>query len=377
MHLIERYALSTGLEIDNPDISLLFYPTACDNYVCFHASSKDQLRDYDYWDEVKGLIDPHFEKLNLKTLQIGLEKDPDLNCDIDLRGRTNIRQMAYIVKNSFLFLGVDSFPAHLAGFYNRKMVSIYSNSFAACVRPYWGDQSNQKIIETERPNGEKPSFSFSENPKTVNRIKPEIIANSALELLGQEPINYETIYIGSHYKSNFFEVIPIKKTTIKAENIDVRMDYAHNEDVLSEILKRNIVEVTLSAPISENIIKSKRIKKIIYKAESFDKDFCKLIKKEGIPHILVCTSSENLSKERVENFDILISYLDIKESIENNKKKINIDDFNEIKIKSNKKIVCGDKLYESYFDLNERKNLDHFYIDLEFLNVYIDSDERE
>ena len=285
--------------------------------------------------------------------------------------------MAYIVKNSFLFLGVDSFPAHLAGFYNRKKVSIYSNSFAACVRPYWGDQSNQKIIETERPNGEKPSCSFSENPKTVNRIKPEIIANSALELLEQEPINYETIYIGSHYKSNFFEVIPIKKTTIKAENIDVRMDYAHNEDVLSEILKRNIVEVTLSAPISENIIKSKRIKKIIYKAESFDKDFCKLIKKEGIPYMLVCTSSENLSKERVENFDILISYLDIKESIENNKKKINIDDFNKIKIKSNKKIVCGDKLYESYFDLNERKNLDHFYIDLEFLNVYIDSDERE
>ena len=196
MHLIERYSLSTGLKIDNPTISEQFFPIVCEKYVCFHASSKDNLRDYDYWHEVKSLLAPHFAKLNLKTLQIGLEKDPSLNCDIDLRGKTNLRQMTYVVKKSDLFIGVDSFPAHLAGFFNRKMVSIYSNSFAACVRPYWGNQKNQKIIETERPNGEKPSFSFNENPKTVNRVKPEQIANSALELLGLEKLKYKTFFMG-------------------------------------------------------------------------------------------------------------------------------------------------------------------------------------
>ena len=60
MHLIERYSLSTGLEIDNPTISEQFFPTVCEKYVCFHASSKDNLRDYDYWEKVKSLLEPLF-----------------------------------------------------------------------------------------------------------------------------------------------------------------------------------------------------------------------------------------------------------------------------------------------------------------------------
>ena len=375
MHLIERYALSTGLKIDNPNISHLFYPTACDEYVCFHASSKDNLRDYDYWNEVKELIDPYFKNLNLKTLQIGLGKDPSLNCDIDLRGKTNIRQMAYLVKNCSLFLGVDSFPAHLAGFYNRKMVSIYSNSFAACVRPYWGNQSNQKIIETERPNGEKPSFSFNENPKTVNRIKPELIANHALDLLEQKPTKHKTLFIGSNYKSSFAEVIPTETSNVVSDLIDVRMDYAHNEQVLAHLLNKNKVEVTLSKPIHENFLKSGKITKVIYKADWFDQNFLSKIKESAIPHVLICTSSENLSNERAKNFDYLVNHLDVKDLAKHNKKKIGDIDFNKIKIKSGKKVICGDKIYDSFFDLNGRKNLDHFYLDLDFFMVYTEGDE--
>ena len=375
MHLIERYALSTGLKIDNPDISELFYPTACDEYVCFHASSKDNLRDYDYWHEAKELIDPYFKNLNLKTLQIGLEKDPNLNCDIDLRGKTNIRQMAFLVKNCSLFLGVDSFPAHLAGFYNRKMVSIYSNSFAACVRPYWGNQSNQKVIETERPNGEKPSFSFTENPKTVNRIKPETIANHALDLLQLKKSNRKTLFIGNNYKSSFAELIPTEKSNITSELIDVRMDYAHNEEVLAHLLQRNKVEITLSKPIHESFLKSGKINKIVYKSDSFDQNFLSKVKENAISNVLICTSSENLSSERAKNFDYLVNHLDTEDLIKHNKNKIGDIDFNKIKIKSGKKVVCGDKTYDSFFDLNGRKNLDHFYLDLEFFMIYTEEDE--
>ena len=76
LHLIERYALSTGLKIDLPSITDLFYPIVADKYVVFHTSSKDNLRDYDYWEEVKEMLQPLFNKYNLKTVQIGLEKDP-------------------------------------------------------------------------------------------------------------------------------------------------------------------------------------------------------------------------------------------------------------------------------------------------------------
>ena len=186
MHLIERYALSTGLKIDLPSITDLFYPIVADKYVVFHTSSKDNLRDYDYWEEVKEMLQPLFNKYNLKTVQIGLEKDPAINCNIDVRGKTSINQMANVVRNCSYFIGVDSFPAHLAGFYDRKMLAIYSNSYSASVRPYWGSRDNQKIVETHRPNGEKPSFSFNEKPKTINRLKPDEIASDFSELIEKD-----------------------------------------------------------------------------------------------------------------------------------------------------------------------------------------------
>ena len=375
MHLIERYSLSTGLEIDNPTISEQFFPTACEKYVCFHASSKDNLRDYDYWEEVKSLLEPYFKKLKLKTVQIGLEKDPSFSCDIDLRGKTNMRQMAYVVKKSDLFMGVDSFPAHLAGFFNKKMVSIYSNSFAACVRPYWGNRKNQKIIETERPNGEKPSFSFNENPKTVNRIKPETMANAALELLGVEKLKYKTIFMGEVCKQKYLEIIPTQKTDVTNENIDVRMDVEHNEDVLKYILQKNEVEVSTSKAISEELLISKRIKKIIYKSDKFDANFIELTKRHAVPTSLICTSKKNISRERVKFFDFLINDSQEDEIIKQNKERFGDHDLDKLRIKSGKKTVCGDKIYETFFDFKGRENSDDFFLDLDWFMVYSDSDE--
>tara|TARA_B100000945_G_scaffold117576_1_gene93446 strand:+ start:15601 stop:16728 length:1128 start_codon:yes stop_codon:yes gene_type:complete len=375
MHLIERYSLSTGLQIDNPTISEQFFPIVCDKYICFHASSKDNLRDYDYWDEVKALLNPFVKKFKLKTVQIGVEKDPSLNCDIDLRGKTTMRQMAYVVKKSDLFIGVDSFPAHLAGFFNKKMVSIYSNSFAACVRPYWGDPKNQKIIETERPNGEKPSFSFSENPKTVNRIKPEQIANAALELFGESKLKHKTLFVGELCKEMCVEVIPTKHTKIVSERIDVRMDISHNEEVLRDILERNSVEVTTSKPISEELLASRRITKIVYKADELDEDFLSLIKKYGIKNALICTSEKNISSQRSKFIDCLINEIQDNQIIQQNKGRFSDRYLNRIKIKSGKKIICGDNVYDTLYDFRDRRNSDDFFLDLDWFMIYYDGNE--
>jgi hypothetical protein len=374
MHLIERYALSTGLKIDNPVISEQFFPTSCEGYVCFHASSKDNLRDYDYWNETKNLLEPFFKKLNIKTLQIGLEKDPSLSCDIDLRGRTNMRQMAYIVKNCDLFIGVDSFPAHLAGFFNRKMVSIYSNSFAACVRPYWGDRSNQKIIETDRPDGEKPSFSFNENPKTVNRIKPEKIANSALSLLGLDSLKYKTIFMGEMCRQKHVEIIPRENTEVISESATVRMDLDHNEEVLKNIIQRNFVEVILTEPIDESLLVSKKIKNILYKNDNFNADFIKKVKRHGVPLALVCNKKENVSSLRASFFDLFIYECNESKIIEQNKERFK-HNLNQLKIKSGKKIVCGNKIYQTLYEFNGKKNKDDFFLDLDWFFIYADGDE--
>lgn len=372
MHLIERYALSTGLKIDNPQISHLFFPVTCEKYVCFHASAKDNLRDYDYWLEVKSLLKKYFEKNNFKTVQIGLEKDPSLKCDIDLRGKTNIRQMAYVVKNCDLFLGVDSFPAHLAGFYNRKMLSIYSNSFAACVRPYWGNQNNQKIIETDRPNGEKPSFSFQENPKTINRIKPEKIAQSALDVLGiKQNIKHKTLFIGDSFKKILFHIIPDFAYEIFNKNLVLRFDLLHNEENCYHLFRNNNISIVTNKPLNDITLKSKNINNVAYFSDEFDEEFVNRTKKHGVTIRLFCTKKENLSEQRLKFFDDQIILIEEKEKIKNNKEKISLKKVN-FKITSYSIYMKNGEAYHSLFEANGKENLDDIFIDLEKLMIYTD-----
>ena len=86
--------------------------------------------------------------------------------------------------------------------------------------------------------------------------------------------------------------------------------------------------------------------------------------------------SATLKSSQNEYFEVILNdYLNLKDLIKNNKKEVEIDDFSKIKLKSGKKVVCVDKIYESYFDLNNRKNLDHFFVDLEFFRVYTEGDE--
>ena len=171
------------------------------------------------------------------------------------------------------------------------------------------------------------------------------------------------------------DVIPTEKTDVVFNAISVRMDLAHNEEVLEHIIQRNEVEVVTKQPISERLLASKRIKKVIYKSDEFDTDFIYLIKKYGIQHGLACIDEKNVAKERARLFDFLINHLDEKAIIKQNKDRFNPDDFNKIKIVSGKKVVCGAKVFESIFDFNDRKNLDDFFLDLDFFRVYINSHE--
>ena len=127
MHLLDRYALSCGVKIDKPFILEQYYPMVLDKYVVFQTSGKGNSRQYDYWDKVFSFIREYCS--DYKIVHVGLPSDQTVEgVDEDLRGKTSIRQLAYIIKNSSLYLGVDSLSTHLAGFYNKKIVSLYSSN---------------------------------------------------------------------------------------------------------------------------------------------------------------------------------------------------------------------------------------------------------
>ena len=372
-HLAEEYAKSCGVKIGTPILRPHYFPVLHDKYITIHNDKKIQAKQYDMWPDVIELLRPYLG--DIKIIQIGAFGEETIN-GVDQHIPTNtLKQSAYIIGRGLGHVGIDSVPVHIASALDRPVVGIYAHTYANTCDPLWNKKTKAITIESDR-GGNKPSFSLEEHPKTINLIKPEQIVQAVLDILNiNETIKHKTLFTGQNYTSNFVEVIPTEKTNVSARLMDVRMDYAHNAEVLAHILQRNKVEVTLAQPIDSSFINSKRITKIIYKANEFDPDFCRLIKQSGIPHVLICTSEENLAEQRAKNFDFLINYLNLKDLIKNNKKSVEIDDLSKIKLKSNKKVVCGDKIYDSYFDLNNRKNLDHFFIDLEFFRVYTESDE--
>ena len=85
---------------------------------------------------------------------------------------------------------------------------------------------------------------------------------------------------------------------------------------------------------------------------------------------LVCTDSKNIAKERARFFDYMIHQDKKPKVIQDNKKLLEGVNLNSLKIKSRKKIICGNKIYESHYDKNDRKNDEDLFVDLDWFIIY-------
>ena len=70
----------------------------------------------------------------LPVIQIGARTDQILGNGefdlVDLRGKLTYRQSAYVISKAALFVGVDSFPMHVAGLFNIPMVVTFGSGAA-------------------------------------------------------------------------------------------------------------------------------------------------------------------------------------------------------------------------------------------------------
>lgn len=368
MSPIERYALYSGVKIENPQILEHFYPVSAAKYVCFCPSRKDALRDYDYWDIVVELIKPVLTGMGYSTVQIGTQKDEPIGCDIDLRGKLNIRQIAGVLRNCEFFVGADTFPTHVAAYMGKPIVAIYAASFLECSKPHWGDFSKHHLIQTPRESKENPSFLLNESPKTINRIKPEEIVFKIYDVLGvNSDFKFKTLYVGPRFRDACVDVIPMKVSEVRAKEMNIRMDFHHNDKCLQQILLNNQAEVTTKSPFNLNFPHVRNIKRVNYLASDFDLLFIENIKKLGIPITLLCDSSENLSKERLKMFDYTVNFLDLPKLIAENKLKLGANPW-QASIRSNKTVVCGENVYESLYKFSGKE--DDFFVDLDWFYVY-------
>lgn len=366
-HLIQEYAKSCGVKIGSPKISPTFYPIPFDKYITIHHGTCNSTV-YSYWPEVIEILKPILEKENIKIVQILEGKSPIIP-KADHHVLCSPKQAAHIVEHSECHVGVDSVYCSIAGEFLRPLVAVYSHTSPKNTGPWKCDKEKTNIITAF--GDAKPSYNPNDSQKVINSIKPEYLAGKILSSLNKDDeIKFKTLFIGERFRDECIDVVPIAPTNIQREKINVRMDIHHDESVLAKIIEKNRVEVTLSNPISSKILFSGRIFTINYLSEKFDESFVKMAKQSGIQLNLLCVSKKDLSNERAKFFDYSIIFHDLKEIIAKNKEKFSEISTENLKIKSNKQIVIGEKTFHSYREALQCDDL--FFLDLEWLYVYSD-----
>ena len=115
-NILEAYADVVGvspskckmyLPTDDPPVSL---PK---NYIVIHSgNTKWPGRD---WSHHKfEVLANKLSTEGYKVVSVGTNRDHPITADINLRGRTTIAQLASVIEGADLFVGIDSFPMHVA-----------------------------------------------------------------------------------------------------------------------------------------------------------------------------------------------------------------------------------------------------------------------
>ena len=383
-HLIEEYAKNLGVKIGKPIFEPHYFPIIEDKYITVHLDNTIDSKYYEFFQEVLDLLKNIISPLGYKIYQIGGGEDPELTgADKSYLGFSR-KQTAYIIKNSCLHIGIDSFPVHLASVYDVPIVALYSHIYPQHAYPYWSSKEKVRILEADR-KGNKPSYSYQEKPKSINTIKPEEIVKNACELLGVPFTNsISTKYIGESYSTPFIEIVPNffgESNQLKDRLLNIRMDYEFNEDCLLEWAKNYKVQIITNRPIDFQLLSSTKhnidqFSFDINDCETFSIEYLEAVKNLGIKLSGVCKNFENLSEIREFYFDFLIEEEDKIdfEKVEELRK------FNNLKFLTKRDIFSEGKRFSSKAHLDSKQPLldkvsnvidsDEFWRDLEHYYIY-------
>lgn len=355
MHLFTEYALSTGSRLKTPKLLEKFYPINSTKYLTFQASSGMASKNYDYFSDVLELLITILKKYNIDIIQLGGKEDEILPHTIRLCGLTNLAQSTYIIKRGLLHFGNDSSLIHMASCLDKPIVSVYGISPPEVCGPYFNSKSRTICLTPEFPEGQKYSYTPTEQPKMVNTINPEQIARAILELLGlKEEISCETIFIGKEYKKQLIEVIPnhlVHPQQLQNTIINLRADLLWNEEAIYANASQRPCTIVTNRPLNLDIIKQfkQNVKNILYLLEidnsAQDLEFIKKLHESGISYVLLTHDLENINKFKLDylDYNMIIPVPICKREEVKNVDKVGANTY----FKTNKLILSNGKVYLS------------------------------
>lgn len=386
MHLAENYALTAGVKISKPQIETLFYPLPFKNYITIQCSSGMVSKNFDYYNDVIRLIKPYLIENNIEVVQIGLKNDPKMSNVYSLLGKTNIRQVAYVIKNANLHLGNDSFACHFAGHFNTPLVALYGPAVKETCKPYWGDEDKQILLSPDNKK-ERPSYSAEERVKRVNSISTFEICSSVLKLLSiKNNFNdYIQTYIGESFYINAVDIVPnfkpVNSRNPELENLSIanlRLDYLDNLTYLDDWLSSRLCNVYINSEKHlDYIIKYKNNIKQIHITLNMDisNQFVEKIHTLNKPVLFYANNNKLLPDIRIKFFEVDVLSLDSKQE-----NYLDIcDDICDNYFQSSLKLYSNYKIYpcKAYLNIDqtiskEQKviDCDDFYKEMVFFKIY-------
>lgn len=126
--LTDIYARCIGVAPTRPGVTLIPVSGLPEKYIVVHTTSHPY-RTYENFHIV-------LDGCQIPIVQVGSLSDKRLNVEplIDMRG-THFRESAYVIANAVGFIGIDSFPAHVAGAYGIPLVVVFGSGAARVTRP--------------------------------------------------------------------------------------------------------------------------------------------------------------------------------------------------------------------------------------------------
>lgn len=130
-NFLNSYAEFVGVPVEDCKLFLPTNPVSNlpEDYIVIHSGRTTWVgRD---WSPLKfEVLANKLRKMGQKIVCVGTRTDHKVSCDLDLRDKTNIAETAYVIQNAKLFIGVDSFPMHIAQTFDTKGICFFG-----CVLP--------------------------------------------------------------------------------------------------------------------------------------------------------------------------------------------------------------------------------------------------
>jgi len=100
-----------------------------ENYIVFHVG-KTNWAGRNWHVDKFNQIGRRLKNLDYNIVCVGDQEDNCIECDVDLRNKTNVWELATLIKNAKLFVGIDSFPMHVS-----QAVKTHGVCFFGSVKP--------------------------------------------------------------------------------------------------------------------------------------------------------------------------------------------------------------------------------------------------